>query len=158
MAAPVPSFTELDGELFARVLGLENVEGAWLAEAGVRHIVVPTTDPIADLQPDVAAVMKLTRAHGAAGLAAARPDGDHAIHARVFCPAAGIPEDPGTGSAAGPIAILCRQRFGLAADLTIRQGDEIGRPCRITVHAESGALRVGGAVTEVATGQFSLRG
>jgi trans-2,3-dihydro-3-hydroxyanthranilate isomerase len=157
MGAPEPTYTEVDTEVARRAAKLKSIEGAWLAQAGVGHIVVPTTEAIGDITPDLAAVADICQANGAAGFAVARALTNDRIHARVFCPSAGISEDPGTGSAAGPIALLCRERFGLASDLTIQQGDEIRRPCRISVHAESGALRVGGAVTQVATGQFSLR-
>jgi predicted PhzF superfamily epimerase YddE/YHI9 len=40
-------------------------------------------------------------------------------------------------------------------DLTIHQGDQIGRPCRIEVHTGE-VLRVGGAVAPVAEGHFTL--
>jgi predicted PhzF superfamily epimerase YddE/YHI9 len=41
-------------------------------------------------------------------------------------------------------------------DVTILQGAEMGRPCRIEVHAEEGALRVGGRVASSASGRFTL--
>jgi predicted PhzF superfamily epimerase YddE/YHI9 len=71
-------------------------------------------------------------------------------------PGAGVPEDPGTGSAAGPIGVLCRQRWGTADDVTIRQGDEMGRACRIDVHAGSDGVKVGGRVAACAEGGFTL--
>jgi predicted PhzF superfamily epimerase YddE/YHI9 len=74
----------------------------------------------------------------------------------VFGPGAGIPEDPGTGSAAGPIGVLALMHLGTGLDVTIRQGDEIGRPCRIRVHAEPGAITVGGRVAACAEGEFTL--
>jgi trans-2,3-dihydro-3-hydroxyanthranilate isomerase len=73
---------------------------------------------------------------------------------RAFAPGAGVPEDPGTGSAAGPIALLGHRRWGTDVDVVIRQGDEMGRPCRIDAHAEEGAVRVGGRVTACAQGNF----
>ena len=79
---------------------------------------------------------------------------DRTLHVRVFVPGAGVPEDPGTGSAAGPIALLARRRWGTDVDVVIRQGDETGRPCRIDAHAEEGAIRVGGRVTACAEGNF----
>jgi trans-2,3-dihydro-3-hydroxyanthranilate isomerase len=65
-------------------------------------------------------------------------------------------EDPGTGSAAGPIALLACRLWGTSADVIIRQGDEVGRPCRIEVHAEEGDVRVGGSVAACAEGTFTL--
>jgi trans-2,3-dihydro-3-hydroxyanthranilate isomerase len=72
----------------------------------------------------------------------------------VFVPGAGVVEDPGTGSAAGPIGMLARQRWGTATEVSIRQGDAMGRPCRIEVHAEPGAITVGGRVAACAEGSF----
>ena len=83
------------------------------------------------------------------------PLDDSTLHARVFVPAEGF-EDPGTGSAAGPIALLARSLWGTATDVIIHQGDEIGRPCRIEVHAEEGDVRVGGRITASAEGRFTL--
>lgn len=49
---------------------------------------------------------------------------------RMFSPTLGVPEDPASGSAAGPLAVHL-VRYGLAepgVELDIRQGAEIGRP------------------------------
>jgi trans-2,3-dihydro-3-hydroxyanthranilate isomerase len=78
------------------------------------------------------------------------------LHVRVLFRGVGIAEDPGTGSVAGPIGMLARRLWGLGPDLLIRQGDEIGRPSRIRVHAEPGDLRVGGRVVLAAEGRFAL--
>ena len=75
---------------------------------------------------------------------------------RYFVPGWGVAEDPGTGSAAGPIGVLARRLWGTATDVVVRQGDEIGRPCRIEVHAQEGDLRVGGGVVSSAAGRFTL--
>src|SRR6202012_324513 len=50
--------------------------------------------------------------------------------ARVFGPALGVPEDPATGSAAGPLALhLARHgAISFGDEIEIRQGEEIGRP------------------------------
>ena len=50
---------------------------------------------------------------------------------RMFYPARGIPEDPATGSAAGPARtppVLAHGRIGFGQEIEIRQGAEIGRP------------------------------
>ena len=156
MAAPEPAFEEVDSAAAIAALGLPGAEAAVVAEAGgIRHLCVPTLAPLVGLTPDLAAVSALQRRHRAASVAAVRRLDDRTLHARVFCPGIGITEDPGTGSAAGPFGRLCRERWGLDADLTILQGDEVGRPCRISVHAGA-TLKVGGAVTAVAEGVFTL--
>ncbi|MEO5680050.1 MAG: PhzF family phenazine biosynthesis protein [Acidimicrobiales bacterium] len=156
MAAPEPTFHEVDAGPAVAALGLPGAEGAFVAEAGgIRHLLVPTDAPLGDVGPDLAAVAALQRRHRTASVAPMRRIDHGTLHVRVFCPGLGIAEDPGTGSAAGPIGRLARQRWGLAADLTIRQGDEIGRACRIQVHAGT-TLVVSGAVVPVAEGSFTL--
>src|SRR2546430_2476084 len=102
------------------------------------------------------AVAALARGFGSIGLAPVRRLDDETLHVRVFCPGAGIVEDPGTGSAAGPIAVLARDRWGTADDVTIRQGDEIARPCRIQARGVRGDARGGGRVTACAEGRLLL--
>ena len=48
----------------------------------------------------------------------------------MFAPSFGVPEDPATGSAAGPLALhLARHgRIAFGVEIEIRQGEEIGRP------------------------------
>src|SRR5205807_10547668 len=108
--------------------------------------------PIGEIAPDLNATVTL----GDSTVAAVHRVDDGNLHVRVFVPSAGVPEDPGTGSAAGPIGVLARQQWRTNADVTIRQGYEIGRPCRIRVHAEIGNVRVGGDVAQCGVGRFTL--
>ena len=157
MTQPDPAFAEADPAGVAEALGLAGLEAVVVAEVGgLRHVLVPTEAPLERLSPDPAAVARITRRHGATGLCPVRRLDDATLHVRVFVPGAGVPEDPGTGSAAGPIGVLARRRWGTAADVTVRQGDEIGRPCRIVVHAADGDVRVGGRVAACAEGRFTL--
>jgi predicted PhzF superfamily epimerase YddE/YHI9 len=54
------------------------------------------------------------------------------------------------------MAVFARDRLGTGVDVVIRQGDEMGRPCRIEAHAAEGAITVGGSVTACAEGRFLL--
>ncbi|GGJ92062.1 hypothetical protein GCM10010123_22320 [Pilimelia anulata] len=84
-------------------------------------------------------------------------------HARVFCPGAGVPEDPATGSAAlGLGAYLVTAGLlpgdGTAA-YTVRQGAELHRPSTLhgTVTAADGApvrVTVAGTVVPIAAGEI----
>lgn len=86
------------------------------------------------------------------------------FRARMFAPAAGIPEDPATGSAS---AILSGQLLA-AGELsegtnrfTLEQGYEMGRPSDLELEADvtAGALaavRVGGSAVRVSEGTISL--
>ena len=62
---------------------------------------------------------------------------------------------PGTGSAAGPLLAYLYDRAGTRS-LTIRQGDEIGRPSRIDCSWAEDRPRVAGDVVVVADGHVSL--
>jgi len=138
-------------------LGLPDARGIQVAEAaGMRHLVVATDAALDRLDPDPIAVAAASRRAGATTLAAVRRLDDHTLHARVFAPMAGVAEDPGTGSAAGPAAMVARETWRTAEDVSILQGAEIGRPCRIEVHAVAGGLRVGGSVAACAEGRFTL--
>jgi trans-2,3-dihydro-3-hydroxyanthranilate isomerase len=82
---------------------------------------------------------------------------------RVFAPALGVPEDPATGSAAGPLAVhLARHgRIAFGQEIEIRQGAEIGRPSLLRARVEGSAERierveVGGSAVIVARGRFLL--
>ncbi|MCU1461409.1 MAG: hypothetical protein JWO37_1484 [Acidimicrobiales bacterium] len=157
MTQPDPELTEVDAGGVADALGVPRVEGAWLSVAGgTRHALVPTDAPLERIRPDISAVAAVAARIGTVGVALFRRLDDETLHVRVFCPGAGIVEDPGTGSAAGPIAVLARDRWGTAADVTIRQGDEIDRPCRIQAHGVRGEVRVGGRVTACAEGRLLL--
>jgi trans-2,3-dihydro-3-hydroxyanthranilate isomerase len=83
----------------------------------------------------------------------------------MFAPALGIPEDPATGSAAGPLAVhLSRHgRIAFGQEIEIRQGVEIGRPSLLYALAEGSAagierVEVGGAAVIVARGELLPRG
>jgi trans-2,3-dihydro-3-hydroxyanthranilate isomerase len=81
----------------------------------------------------------------------------------MFAPYGGVPEDPATGSAAGPLAChLCRH--GLVewgTEIEIAQGLELGRPSMLYARADGrdGSIEhveVGGRAVVVARGEFRL--
>jgi trans-2,3-dihydro-3-hydroxyanthranilate isomerase len=82
---------------------------------------------------------------------------------RMFVPGAGVPEDPATGSAAGPLAVhLARHgRIAFGEEIEISQGVEIGRPSRLFARAEGDGgwverVEVGGSAVVVARGEFTI--
>ena len=152
-----PVFTDADPAEPAKALGLAGVRVAQVAEAaGSRHLMIATDTPLDRLSPDPGAIVAASRRVGATTVVAVRRLDDLTLQARVFAPAVGVYEDPGTGSAAGPVAMLARSTWGTAEDVTILQGAEVGRPCRLEVQAEQGRLRVGGRVAACAEGRFTL--
>ncbi len=61
------------------------------------------------------------------------------VRARAFCPGAGVPEDPATGSAAGPLGVYLALHGALPGGVpcfTIDQGIEMGRPSELEVTAD----------------------
>lgn len=57
------------------------------------------------------------------------------IHSRMFAPAFGIPEDPATGAASGPLgAYLVKYGLVKSSDMISEQGIEMGRPSFINIH------------------------
>jgi len=82
---------------------------------------------------------------------------------RMFAPGSGVPEDPATGSAAGPLALhLARHgRIAFGDEIEISQGAEIGRPSTLFARVDGSAERVervevGGSAVTVARGEFRL--
>lgn len=157
MIQPPPALEDIDPAPAVRALGLAGADAAVVCRiAGIHHVVVATQAPIDRLDPDMIAVRELAAAIGVEGVAPVRRVDDATLHTRVFVPGVGIAEDPGTGSAAGVIGVVARRQWGTDLDVVVRQGDEIGRPSRIRVHADPDDLRVGGDVTLVAEGHFVL--
>jgi len=84
---------------------------------------------------------------------------------RMFAPGGGVPEDPATGSAAGPLAVhLARHgRIAFGEEIEISQGAEVGRPSTLYARAVGSAdqlerVEVGGSAVVVARGEFQLPG
>jgi trans-2,3-dihydro-3-hydroxyanthranilate isomerase len=83
--------------------------------------------------------------------------------ARMFAPGSGVPEDPATGSAAGPFAVhlLRHGRTESGQEIEIEQGVELRRPSRLYARATGTAaeierVEVGGSAVVVARGEFRL--
>jgi len=161
MEQPLPRVEPYpDTEALLRALG---VHGSQLPveryDNGVRHtfVALGSQEEVVALRPDFAALADLeVMVSCFAGSGAA-------WKTRVFAPSDGVPEDPATGSAAGPLVVhLCRH--GLVAWgewIEISQGIEIGRPSTLFARADGrdGELErvaVGGRAVVVARGAFQL--
>ena len=81
---------------------------------------------------------------------------------RMFAPGNGVPEDPATGSAAGPLAVhLARMATQSVRRRDHPQGAEIGRPSTLFARVEGSSeqvekVEVGGSAVTVARGEFRL--
>jgi len=161
MDQPLPSVEPYpDPELLLRAVG---VDASRLPveryDNGVRHTFVNLGSPeeVAALRPDFATLADLeVMVSCFAGSGAA-------WKTRMFGPSDGVPEDPATGSAAGPLAVhVCRHGLVEWGEwIEISQGAEIGRPSTLFARADArdGDLRrvaVGGNAVVVARGEFRL--
>jgi trans-2,3-dihydro-3-hydroxyanthranilate isomerase len=84
------------------------------------------------------------------------------IHARMFAPAMGIPEDPATGGAVSALAgmLAARQQDGKYM-WVVEQGIEMGRPSNLTLEyvcrgGQASLVRVGGSCVRVSEGTLAL--
>jgi trans-2,3-dihydro-3-hydroxyanthranilate isomerase len=79
------------------------------------------------------------------------------LHARFFCPAHGIAEDPVTGSASGVVAgyLVAEGLLGTPGEARFEQGDAMGKPGRVAVRVGAdGQIRVGGRAVTVLVGEL----
>lgn len=156
-----------DRELLARAAGL-SVEDlhpdlpAQTVSTGLPPLLVPVRDveTLRRARVDQRAVADACAPSGAAELYLfAIHDGG--VTARYFGYDA-IVEDPATGSAAGPLGAYLASRglAGLPGSVTIRQGEQVGRPSELVVDVvplgTTWRLRVGGGVHVVGEGRFRL--
>jgi trans-2,3-dihydro-3-hydroxyanthranilate isomerase len=88
-------------------------------------------------------------------------DDDATVFSRMFAPVFGIPEDPATGGAGGPLGAYLLRHGAVDAERAFRmvnlQGVAMGRPSRIviSVHFENGRItgvQVGGTSVVVGAG------
>jgi trans-2,3-dihydro-3-hydroxyanthranilate isomerase len=161
MEQPIPVAEPFEHvtELLAALGGPESGLPVEAYRNGPRHVYVELASEaeVAGLRPDQRALAELQvgvscfAGHGASW------------KTRMFAPFLGVPEDPATGSAAGPLAVhLARHgRIAFGEEVEIRQGEEIGRPSVLYARADGTADRiervlVGGSAVIVARGEYLL--
>lgn len=171
MEQPLPTVREFDRvpELLEALGVPQPVLPVDMYRNGPAHVMVALSEAglLEAIEPDMVALAHL----GPLGIdcfAPLDPDsgpGQHTrVKCRVFCPGLGIPEDPATGSAAGPLALhLARHGwYTPGRTLTITQGVEIHRPSELTATVGGTAehpsrIVVGGSAVPVAEGRFRLQ-
>jgi PhzF family phenazine biosynthesis protein len=117
-----------------------------------------SSEAIAALKPDMAAVARLSRDFSLTGIAAFALTGkSEAVHIRAFAPAFGVPEDPVTGSANGSLPSYL-ERFGLldhtGHEHVAMQGMELGRDGRVHVRTDGRRTEIGGQCVTVIEGEI----
>ena len=163
MGLPRPRVSALAGyPEMVTMLGIQ--EGAVSPDlpalVGPPTMLVPikSFDALAGVRPDRQAVRRPTTERGCDGLILATldtVDERSAVHVRMFAPAAGVDEDPVTGSAQALTAEWLARTGDLSGgDGTVvsyvaEQGDCVGRPCRIRVEANLDGERAGSGIRHV---------
>jgi len=115
---------------------------------------------------DVAALRDCLGDGGGLGIFVFATPGPGKVYSRMFAPhTSGIPEDPATGSASGPLGAYL-VRYGLVAagaDVKIlsEQGVKMGRASHVHIRLDAAGglatnIRVGGGVVEVLVGELRL--
>lgn len=153
-----PHVTDLaDGDL-AALLGALNLADGDLDEqlpprvayAGAYHPVLAVTsrERLAELDYDVPALTALMTARGWTTVQLVFRDTADTFDVRDPFPVGGVYEDPATGAAAAALGGYLRELGAVAPDATVhlRQGDDMGRPSRLTVRLVAGSpgVRVSG--------------
>ena len=173
-----PEFTKTwdDTQSIAKALGLKDsdVSTAYpmqFVSTGMPFLIVPLQSLSAVQRAAPNPSLILETLHGQAsqeivifGDETVHPDSH--VHVRMFAPGAGVPEDPATGSAAGPLgAYLIEHRVltNLRPEepIVIEQGHEMRRPSRlevvITGDKSTREAYVSGKVKLVAEGKLYVR-
>jgi trans-2,3-dihydro-3-hydroxyanthranilate isomerase len=162
MEQPIPTWAPYDraDELLA-ALGVGSSQLPVEAyRNGPRHayVTLDSEAAVAALEPDLGALAKLPDL----GVGCVAGSGTR-WKSRNFAPSLGVPEDPATGSAAGPLAVhLARHgRIAYGQEIEIRQGAEIGRPSRLYARVEGEGDRidkveVAGSAVVVARGELRV--
>lgn len=160
--------TPYAGALGIPIAGLEADYPAQTVSTGTPQLLLPVRSlhVLERLEPDLRALAALQEGSDYLGLHVFTPEGGYApeakAHARHFAPAAGIAEDPVTGSAAGALgAYLVRHGLAEPPRFLLEQGHIIGRPGTIYVEVETDgdeitAVRVGGSAVTVMTATMRL--
>ena len=139
--------------------------GPLVVDTGLAYAVVPLRDQAAlgAIRLDLAQATAFERDFAELYPCAFTGDTEPWVEARGLFPNAGIPEDPATGSAAGPLAAYMARAGCLAAGerRVVLQGARIGRPSHLTVTVEAGPdgvrdVLVGGRVFPVLRGELEL--
>jgi trans-2,3-dihydro-3-hydroxyanthranilate isomerase len=154
---------ELDRDAVMTAVGLRAEDAhpelpPQVVSTGMAHVMAPVADheALSRALPDYSTIYELSEPHGSIVIYVAwiDPQGD-AVRARSFTRTAGMGEDPATGSAAGPLCAYLHQRTGKER-LSIRQGEEMGRPSVLEVEMADGRPRVSGGVVPLIDGEVSL--
>jgi len=109
--------------------------------AGARHLILAcrTRERLADLEYDFEALKALMLQHDLTTVDLVWRQDAATFIARNPFPVGGVVEDPATGAAAAALGAYLRDLGAVdpPVDLTIQQGDDMGRPSTLMVHVDT---------------------
>jgi trans-2,3-dihydro-3-hydroxyanthranilate isomerase len=163
MEQPLPSVEPYeDGAELLDALGVErSTLPIEVYDNGIPHVYVTlgSEQEVAALHPDLSRLAELSNVLGFNTIAGSGSK----WKTRMFAPAGGVPEDPATGSAAGPLAFhLARHgRIAFGDEIEISQGVEINRPSTLYARVDGSPeklerVEVSGSAVTVSRGEFRL--
>jgi trans-2,3-dihydro-3-hydroxyanthranilate isomerase len=155
---------ELAASLGLTERDLATADPAQVVSTGAAHLLVPIRDREAVDRagpdpPRLAALLSQAGGEGCYLYSRDPMDGAGAVaYTRFFNPAMGIPEDPATGTAAGPLVARLVGAGHIPDGVTaiVEQGHALGRPSRIEVTVSGPRVRVGGSGLVVAEGTLHI--
>lgn len=138
------------------------------ATTGLPFLMVPVEylSDLSEMRPDMAAIEELTDEHDCTGVYAFTfdtLDRESTLHARMFAPGIGVPEDPVTGTASGACGAYL-DRYGAfdptPAEMVFEQGFFVDRGGYVRVRASDatadGLVRVGGEAVVALDGELAV--
>ncbi len=164
MTQPEATFGAIveDRELLASALSLSPEEiradlPTQVVSCGNEFLFVPLSslEALSRMQANMAVWDRATAIPRRGGVYAFVETSRGRVRARMFAPAVGVPEDPATGSGAGPLGAYFARHLGVTS-LLIEQGVEMGRPSTLHADASAARPRVGGRAVIVASGELLL--
>lgn len=163
---------DLDYERIADALGIDHAAledvGADLplavSSTGLPFLVVPVNflEHVSAMDPDHSKIEAISDELDAIGIYAFSFDaleGDSTLHGRMFAPAAGVPEDPVTGTASGSTGAYLREIEAFDGEfpdeMRFEQGHFVDRPGYVRVRIDE-EVRVGGQAAEALDGELRV--
>jgi trans-2,3-dihydro-3-hydroxyanthranilate isomerase len=159
---PTIEAVELNRIDLASILGIEAIDPelpVQKASTGTWSLIVPMAGQreINLCQPRFTELAALNLELGVLGTHLFTIEEGGTLYARHFAPACGVNEDPVTGTANGALGgYLVLNGIAPGPEFRVRQGDALGRPGELTVHATAREVRVGGRAVILSRGSITF--
>jgi trans-2,3-dihydro-3-hydroxyanthranilate isomerase len=136
------------------------IQAAGAAGMGFLYVALSDAQRVDEVQFDAAAMLRAAGEWGRQVFVYA-PHGENRVYSRMFAPALGVPEDPATGSASGPLTMLLRNANVIAGadpiEAVSEQGTKMGRRSIICLRSHAdGRIEVGGRAVKVMTAELTI--